>query len=150
MYKIKTEKRTEELMMRKNTPLYTLNIPSSTSQRKEYSLYIYLFSWLLISLDLLIHLLTYRCKRIGFSWHYILFSQPLIIFYILLLLVTFMPLNDIFFLSSSNLSNISWPSLLAWKWCHWWLYSCFYFCFFCSPPSTLCVCFTFTFTLSRL
>lgn len=135
--------------MRKNTPLYTLNIPSSTSQRKEYSLYIYLFSWLLISLDLLIHLLTYRCKRIGFRWHYILFSQPLIIFYILLLLVTFMPLNDIFFLSqiwTISLDRLCW---LEW-WCHWWLYSCFYFCFFYPLPPTFCVCFTFTFILSRL
>lgn len=108
-------KRTDELRMKNNSPLYTFNIPNSISQRKEYSLYIYLFSWLLISLDLLIQLLTCRCERIGFSWHYILFSQPLIIiFYILLLLATFMPLNGMFFLRSSNLSNISWQSLLAW------------------------------------
>ena len=125
--------------MKNNSPLYTFNIPISISQRKEYSLYIYLFSWLLISLDLLIQLLTCRCERIGFSWHCILFSQPLIIiFYILLLLATFMPLNGIFFLRSSNLSNISWQSLLAWMMIPLTTISLILLLFLLPPP-TLCL-----------
>ena len=149
MCNIKNEKEQTSLGWKNNSPLYTFNIPSSISQRKEYSLYIYLFSWLLISVDLLIQLLTCRCKRRGFSWHYILFSQPLIIiFYILLLLATFMPLNDIFFLSSSNLSNISWQSLLAWMKMPLTTVRLILLLFLLPLP--LCVCLTFTLTLSRL
>lgn len=135
-------------MMKNNSPLYTFNIPSSISQRKEYSLCIYLFSWLFISPDLLIQLLTCRCKRIGFSSHYSLFPTSFHNFYILLLLATSMPLNDIFFLSSSNLSNISWQSLLAWMMMPLTTVPLFSLLFLL--PLLLCICFTFTFTLSRL
>lgn len=96
MYKMLNETR---LIMKINSALHTLNIPFHFPEEKDInSLYIFLFgdySYITGFIDISTYL---NIKKISFSWHYALFSHPLIIVFDIVISATFMPLSNVFLL----------------------------------------------------